>query len=64
MGSPTVLMAILDYKFFKEYFPEYEFNGDRILTIAALSEVVISFDALSLCRKSKAYLFNGNIKLI
>lgn len=36
----------------------------RILNIAALSEVVISFDALSLCRKSKAYLFNGNIKLI
>ncbi len=27
MGSPTVLMAILDYKFFKEYFPEYDGNA-------------------------------------
>ncbi len=37
----------------------------RIPSIAALSEVVISFDALSLCEdQNDAYLFNGDIKLI
>ena len=33
----------------------------RILNIAALSEVVISFDTLSLCEdQNDAYLFNGD----